>query len=219
MQIKEQFSTVIRLLVGAGFPLIQLSYERYLNKIKEKYNFETLIKNNVNPPQPISVEFQKGQIESIDIMKFVIDGRKLVLDTNSNTADSEVLMQDLNEFIDAITNSNTSIVYQTYKTEILSELNASYNSIFAPNFLKIIEFIEKEIPDQAEVTLTSSRSRILYQTPKKLINQRINLTEKDFIFEKVEGLYGSEGIFHSIVPVETDKHINLLQLFEELFPK
>jgi len=219
MEILYQKSLIISLHRQIGFPENELRYRDNIERLATLFKFEgiTGVDDSTNRTKPLRIEFRNGKITDIKIDNLILEGRRITIVTNSSTEDSEKAIKPcLFDFFQSLVgNVNLKEVITTYQSIITSRLDCSINNIFSGKFLEYIKCFSNDQPSLVLFNMLNFKAT--YTTPVEISHENIYLSKKDFRFVKNDALMPNENIFDTEMPLETQKHIELIKKFENLF--
>jgi hypothetical protein len=175
------------------------------------------------------VNFQFGgfriEAHEIPIMGLVLEGRRILLDVDSDTPDADSVFQKLIEILRSISGRNDtdylSPIVKAQESEIVAYIDFPADSLYPS---QIGKFIAEQLQPATMSKLASSSinidliSFLVEYTPvdRTLDDFKIGMDRKEFILAPRAGVPLKERIYYSKAPVDTATHIKLLQSIESL---
>ena len=227
MQVIKINSIQINLLEFDWIPFNLLVTQSVIADFQSRFNFSAA-ELRANQNNQTIIAFAAGIFsdanERYSIPRVEIEERKIVIEVEGHSKVADKVFSEATKYMMDLSGktNDAPVVVQTKESIIIAKMNISANNLVDS---KLLEFMNTKVTDSSHLpqgkaigSLHTVAFRLDY-TPidDKLKDYRINLTRKEFSIGPRDGTALSEQVFISRAPVDTDKHLALIEGIEEIY--
>lgn len=161
------------------------------------------------------------------IEQIVIDDRKIIFKILSSTQIADIFFSEFKKILLSLDlreeKGNYEPFIKTYETACILKLNFKLAQIMKEfDYKKIENIISKKHSHGAKINLFPSSIKFsinFSDIPEKLQKNKITISDKNMILEIREKTDPDEQIYYTVSPTDSETHLELLNMIEEMFEK
>lgn len=228
MEIKQIFTTSIRLVRLGENPFFKLLNKSKAERINETFRFTADPQFQQTANNPPLILFRHGMYrvndEEVAIPRLQIEARKFIIDVTGSSADADAvylaLFELLVELIDAPRNELLQPMLNAEESTIVSNLEFPPEALFAEPVMKTVKSLVEqggEYDFAKTYAQPATINFIVEHLPidHSLNDMRIGLTRKELSIGPKGGYPPDSHIYESKAPFNSDLHIQLLEKLEQ----
>ncbi|HCS40670.1 MAG TPA: hypothetical protein DIW44_13945 [Anaerolineaceae bacterium] len=210
-------------------PFLELASQRFMAEIVDNFKFSLQTHIQDSTSKIVALQFIGGLFidesgKQLGIERLNIEPRKVSIIMTGTSENAKNMFNNLQELIKKLSNVSTSKflnpIISSFETQIVSKLNFDSSDIFNPRITSFINSIVQSSPianANAKLTLFGISGSIDFiPTDDKLIQKRITLSRKEFVFSIAPGYPISDNTYLSRAPLETKDHLSILRKLEQM---
>lgn len=185
----------------------------FVQKLVERYSFQTFPKTLEDYRSPNGVAFVSGKMKDINIESITFYVQGVVVDTRSSTDDCNHVLGDLGTWISSITDVgfDEKRITRRYYLSHLAVQSDGRLEFLNPKLAEVSSWLTESVSKYAKQRLEFDLAGLTFQVDLYKHKTPLSMPMR---IERLEGALFEENKYFSAAPLPTDEHISVLERFE-----